>query len=80
MAAYTPPLRDLDFILHDVLAVQDSAIPGYADLDRDTTAAVLAEAGRIASEVLAPVNAIGDREGDRRIAPLIPTGPHQPAD
>jgi alkylation response protein AidB-like acyl-CoA dehydrogenase len=65
MAAYTPPLRDLGFILHDVLAVQDSAIPGYADLDRDTTAAVLAEAGRIASEVLAPVNAIGDREGCR---------------
>ena len=38
MATYTPPLRDLAFVLHDVLAVQDSAIPGYADLDRDFTA------------------------------------------
>ncbi|WP_299134913.1 acyl-CoA dehydrogenase C-terminal domain-containing protein [uncultured Amaricoccus sp.] len=65
MASYTPPLGDLAFVLHDVLAVQDSAIPGYADLDRDTTAAILEEAGKIAAEVLAPVNSIGDREGCR---------------
>ena len=62
---YTAPLRDIAFVLHDVLAVQDSAIPGYAELDRDTTAAILAEAGRIASDVLAPLNPVGDREGCR---------------
>ena len=65
MAAYTPPLRDMAFVLHDVLAVQDSAIPGYADLDRDFTAAILEEAGKIARDVLAPLNAVGDREGCR---------------
>jgi len=65
MAAYTPPLRDIDFLLHDVLAVQDSPVPGYAELDRDFTAAILEEAGRIATDVLAPLNAIGDREGCR---------------
>jgi alkylation response protein AidB-like acyl-CoA dehydrogenase len=65
MAAYDPPLRDLDFILHDVLAVQESPVPGFADLDRDFTAAILGEAGRIARDVLAPLNAIGDREGCR---------------
>ena len=63
MAAYTPPLRDMAFVLHDVLEVQASAIPGYADLDRDFTAAILEEAGRIARDVLAPLNAVGDREG-----------------
>jgi alkylation response protein AidB-like acyl-CoA dehydrogenase len=63
MAAYTPPLRDMAFVLHDVLAVQDSSVPGYAELDREVTAAILEEAGRIASDVLAPLNAVGDREG-----------------
>jgi hypothetical protein len=63
MAAYTPPLRDMDFVLHDVLEVEKSRVPGYAELDRGFTAAILEEAGKIASEVLAPLNAVGDREG-----------------
>lgn len=65
MSAYDPPLRDLEFILHDMLAVQESPIPGFADLDRDFTAAILGEAGRIARDVLAPLVATGDREGCR---------------
>ncbi len=65
MAAYDPPLRDFAFILHDVLAVQESPVPGFADLDRDFTAAILGEAGRIARDVLAPLNETGDREGCR---------------
>ncbi len=63
MATFTPPLDDLDFLLHDVLAVQDADIPGYSELDRDFTAAILEEAGKIARDVLAPLNAVGDREG-----------------
>ncbi len=65
MAAYSPPLDDFAFLLHDVLDVTASPVPGYADLDRDTTAAILAEAGRISRDVLAPLNAVGDREGCR---------------
>ncbi|HET9068478.1 MAG TPA: acyl-CoA dehydrogenase family protein, partial [Amaricoccus sp.] len=65
MASYTPPLDDLAFVLHDVLAVEASPLPGYADLDRGFTAAILDEAGRIASDVLAPLNATGDRQGCR---------------
>jgi alkylation response protein AidB-like acyl-CoA dehydrogenase len=38
-------------------------IPGFADLDRDFTDAVLTEAGKLASEVLAPLNAVGDKQG-----------------
>ena len=48
MAAYTPPLRDIDFVLHDVLKIEASDIPGYAELDRGFTAAILEEAGKIA--------------------------------
>ena len=70
MAAYAPPLRDLEFLLHDVLRVSETPIPGYDELDRATTGAILEEAGRIASEALAPLNAVGDRDrlraGERR--------------
>ncbi|RMF39861.1 MAG: acyl-CoA dehydrogenase [Alphaproteobacteria bacterium] len=65
MPSYTPPLRDMKFVLHEVLKVQDGDIPGYAELSEDFTGAVLEEAGKIASEVLAPLNQIGDREGCR---------------
>ncbi len=65
MAAYAPPLQDMDFILHDVLAVKESGIPGYDELDRDFTAAILEEAGKIARDALAPLNAVGDTQGCR---------------
>ena len=63
MPTYTPPLKDLDFVLHEVLNVHESATPGYSDLDRDFTGAILDEAGKIARDVLMPLNAIGDKEG-----------------
>ena len=63
MPRYTAPIKDTQFILHDVLAIADHDIPGYGDLDRDFTAAILEEAGKIASEVLAPLNVVGDTEG-----------------
>ncbi len=63
MPSYAAPIKDLTYILHDVLGISASDIPGYADLDRDFTGAILAEAGKIASQVLAPLNVVGDREG-----------------
>jgi alkylation response protein AidB-like acyl-CoA dehydrogenase len=75
LAAYTPPLRDVDFLLHDVLRVTDQPIPGYAELDRATTAAVLDEVGRISADVLAPLNAVGDREGCRLENGVVRTPP-----
>jgi len=65
MTPYAPPLDDLAFVLHDLLEAERQDIPGYPELDRETTGAVLAEAGRLAAEVLAPLNAAGDREGCR---------------
>ncbi len=63
MAIYTPPLKDMEFILHDVLKIHESDIPGYSDLDRDFSGAILEEAGKIARDVLLPLNAVGDSEG-----------------
>jgi len=63
MPSYTAPLKDLQFVLHDVLAITASDVPGYGDLDPSFTAAVLEEAGKVATDVLTPLNAIGDRIG-----------------
>ncbi|WP_104019773.1 acyl-CoA dehydrogenase C-terminal domain-containing protein [Roseovarius nitratireducens] len=63
MPSYTAPTRDMQFILHDVLNVSQQDIPGYAELEPDFTGAVLEEAGKISSEVLAPLNPVGDTEG-----------------
>ncbi|WP_417726617.1 acyl-CoA dehydrogenase C-terminal domain-containing protein [Roseovarius sp.] len=63
MPSYTAPTRDMQFVLHEVLNVSEQATPGYAELEPDFTKAVLEEAGKIASEVLMPLNAVGDTEG-----------------
>ena len=63
MATYTPPVKDQQFILHDVLKISASDIPGYDELDREFTGAILEEAGKIAANVLQPLNKIGDQQG-----------------
>ena len=63
MTTYTPPIKDIDFLLHDVMKVSTLDIPGYDELDRDFTTAVLDEAGKIARDVLHPLNKVGDKEG-----------------
>ncbi|MEO1577915.1 MAG: acyl-CoA dehydrogenase family protein, partial [Pseudomonadota bacterium] len=63
MPSYTAPTKDTQFILQEVLDVSAQDIPGYDELDADFTAAVLEEAGKVASEVLAPLNPVGDAQG-----------------
>jgi alkylation response protein AidB-like acyl-CoA dehydrogenase len=65
MPSYTPPLRDMQFVMHELLNVVDDfkSIPRHADVDADTINAVLEEAGKFASEVLQPLNVSGDTEG-----------------
>ena len=63
MPSYTAPVKDMQFILHEVLDLSGQDIPGYVDLDADFTGAVLEEAGKIATDVLTPLNQVGDRQG-----------------
>ena len=63
MPTYFAPVKDQQFVLHDVLKLSTSNIPGYSDLDHAFTAAILEESGKLANEVVAPLNAVGDREG-----------------
>jgi alkylation response protein AidB-like acyl-CoA dehydrogenase len=63
MPIYNAPTKDIQFVLHDLLKVSEQNIPGFEDLDRDFTSAVVEEAGKVASEVLHPLNVVGDTEG-----------------
>jgi len=64
---YTPPLRDMYFVLEELLdaPAQLAALPQHAEFDVALMQQVLTEAARFAVEVLAPLNATGDREGCR---------------
>jgi alkylation response protein AidB-like acyl-CoA dehydrogenase len=65
MPQYNPPLRDMQFVLHEVLKVTDDYkhLPQHAEVDTDTINAVLEEAGKFAAEVTFPLNISGDAEG-----------------
>ncbi len=65
MAQYTPPLRDMQFLMHEVLNVVEElkALPPHAEVDADTINAVLEEGGKFASQVIFPINQSGDEEG-----------------
>ena len=63
---YQPPVRDYRFIFHDLLQLERYAnLPAFADAALDTVDQILDEAARFTSEVLAPLNAVGDKEGCR---------------
>ena len=65
MPTYTPPLRDMQFVLHEVFNVADEfkAMPAHAETDADTINAVLEEAGKFAAEVAFALNISGDVVG-----------------
>jgi alkylation response protein AidB-like acyl-CoA dehydrogenase len=66
MQTYTPPLRDMRFVLHEL---HDSSalvhLPGLEDMSPDLLNTILEEAGKFISATLLPLNASGDAEGCR---------------
>ena len=74
MTDYAAPLADIRFAL-DELARLDAvaALPGCEDATPDLVAAILAEAARVAGEVLAPLNRSGDIEGSRLVDGAVRT-------
>jgi alkylation response protein AidB-like acyl-CoA dehydrogenase len=68
MPTYTPPLRDMRFVMEELLDVPTelAALPAHAQNDMgdiDTIMAILEEGGKFASEVIFPLNQSGDHEG-----------------
>ena len=66
MSDYKAPLRDMRFVLNEVLEVSRlwAQLPDLAELvDEDTAAAILEEAGKVAASCIAPLNRNGDESG-----------------
>ena len=64
MPRYDAPIRDMRFILQEVLQIQNySNLPGFEEVTPDLVSAILEEGGKFAKEVLHPLNAVGDRQG-----------------
>ena len=65
MGQYVAPLRDMQFVLHELLKVEDEfkQLPAHAEIDKDIINQVLEEGGKFTSQVLFPLNHSGDREG-----------------
>ena len=68
MQKYNAPLKDMRFVLHDVLDATHklSAYEAFAEVDQEFFDAVLEESGKFSSEVLLPLNVVGDQEGCTR--------------
>jgi 3-(methylthio)propanoyl-CoA dehydrogenase len=62
--SYQAPLKDMRFVINGLAGLQEVAkLPGYQDATPDTVDAILEQASKFASEVLDPINHIGDQEG-----------------
>ena len=67
MPKYQAPLRDMKFLLNEVLEIGSySNLPRFADAPADVVEAVLDGGAKFASEILQPINATGDRQGCKR--------------
>lgn len=64
MASYKAPLRDMRFVLYELMGGEDlSQLPGFEDFTRDLIDPVLEEAAKVCEQVLHPINRSGDEEG-----------------
>ena len=67
MPGYVPPVRDMGFVLHELLRIGDhSNLPGFAAVDAELVDSIVEGAGRFAAEVIAPLNRVGDAQGCTR--------------
>jgi alkylation response protein AidB-like acyl-CoA dehydrogenase len=66
VTSYTAPVAEMRFVLDEIAGLTEiAALPGGEGASPDLVDAVLTEAGRLAGEVLAPLNQPGDRERAR---------------
>jgi len=77
MPSYTAPMRDIQFVLHELLNVEQElkSLPAHADVDVDTINSILEEGGKFAATVIAPLNQSGDEEGCTYVGDGVVTAP-----
>jgi len=74
MSAYAAPLKDISFLLRDVIGLaQITQLPGCEDVTDDLVTPILEEAAKLATNVLSPINRSGDKEGAKWVAGVVTT-------
>ena len=64
MSEYSFPYKDATFLINDLLDFDQMCLDaGLQDVNSELADAILEEAGKLGSEVLTPLNAIGDEKG-----------------
>lgn len=64
MASYKAPLREINFVLNNVLhADRLTALPGFAEATPETLSGLMEEAAKLIENQLAPLNAVCDKQG-----------------
>ncbi|MFL9867019.1 acyl-CoA dehydrogenase [Paraburkholderia fungorum] len=61
--SYSAPIKDMLFVMKELAGLDDvGRLPGFEEATPETAQAVLEEAGKLASQVWAPLNVVGDRQ------------------
>ena len=65
MTTYKAPLRDMQFVMQDLLNIEKhyQSLPACEEVNQDLIDAILGEASKFSEEIVAPLNAVGDEEG-----------------
>ncbi|WNL38051.1 acyl-CoA dehydrogenase [Halomonas sp. PAMB 3232] len=66
MKDYVAPVRDLRFVLEEMLSHRSLSLPGFEEASPDLVEAVLEEAAKLAGDVWGPLNRVGDQQGATR--------------
>ena len=68
MSTYQAPVADIQFVLTELAGLDQVArLPGFEEATPDVALAILEEGAKFATNVLSPLNAVGDREGAKRL-------------
>jgi len=65
MPEYKAPLRDMNFVLNEVLDAERhyQSLPGCDEATPDMVAAIMEEGAKLSERVLSPLNQVGDQQG-----------------
>ncbi len=77
MLDYNAPLKDMRFVLNELIGFERiGQLQGCDEINQELSDAVLEEASKLASDVLAPLNRVGDIEGSQLDGSVVttPTG------
>ena len=76
MSEYQAPVRDMRFQMRHVVDLATIAgLAGYEHAEQDLVDQILEQAGRFATEVLSPLNGVGDQNGATLDNGVVRTAP-----